>query len=401
VSETSDTQTSPAYPSSDVSRVVVDGREFIVVGTAHISRESADLVREVIESERPDAVCIELDADRYRALSERDRFESLDLKQVIRNKQLSTLILNLILASYQKQLGVQLGVMPGTELLEAAHAAEQLGLPISLCDRDVRITLRRAWASLTLWRKALLLGEFIEVLFERPELNEDDLRELRQQDVVSKVMQELGQAFPSLKKVLIDERDSFLAEKVRETPGQRLVAVVGAGHVEGIRKALLDGSPVDLEGLSEIPPVSPLWKVFGWSIPALIIGSIVFIGWQQGAAAAGENALFWFLVTGVPSLIGAILALAHPLTALTAFVAAPFTTLSPVIGAGHVAAFAQTYFRPPLVRELRSVSADLASPRQWWRNRLLRIFLVFLLTTLGASFGTFVGGAKIVSNLFG
>jgi pheromone shutdown-related protein TraB len=291
--------------------------------------------------------------------------------------------------------------MPGTELLEAAHAAEQLGLPISLCDRDVRITLRRAWASLTLWRKALLLGEFIEVLFERPELNEDDLRELRQQDVVSKVMQELGQAFPSLKKVLIDERDSFLAEKVRETPGQRLVAVVGAGHVEGIRKALLDGSPVDLEGLSEIPPVSPLWKVFGWSIPALIIGSIVFIGWQQGAAAAGENALFWFLVTGVPSLIGAILALAHPLTALTAFVAAPFTTLSPVIGAGHVAAFAQTYFRPPLVRELRSVSAYLASPRQWWRNRLLRIFLVFLLTTLGASFGTFVGGAKIVSNLFG
>jgi pheromone shutdown-related protein TraB len=400
VSETSDTQTSPAYPSSDVSRVVVDGREFIVVGTAHISRESADLVREVIESERPDAVCIELDPDRYRALSERDRFESLDLKQVIRNKQLSTLILNLILASYQRQLGVQLGVMPGTELLEAAHAAEELGLPISLCDRDVRITLRRAWGSLTLWRKILLLGEFIEVLFERPELNEDDLRQLRQQDVVSKVMQELGQAFPSLKEVLIDERDSFLAQKVMETPGRRLVAVVGAGHVEGIRKALVDGSPVDLQALSEIPPVSSLWKVFGWGIPALIVGSIVFIGWQKGAAAAGENALFWFLANGIPSFIGAILALGHPLTAFTAFVAAPFTSLTPLIGAGYVAAFAQTYFRPPFVRELRNVSADLSSPLQWWRNRLLRIFLVFLLTTLGSSLGTFVGGAKIVSNLF-
>lgn len=398
--ETIGTQAPAASTSSDVSRVEVNGREFIVVGTAHISRESADLVREVIESERPDAVCIELDGDRYRALSERDRFESLDLKQVIRNKQLSTLILNLILASYQKQLGIQLGVMPGTELLEAAHAAQELGLPISLCDRDVRITLRRAWGALTLWRKILLLGEFIEVLFEKPDLDEDALRELRQQDVVSKVMQELGQAFPQLKKVLIDERDSFLAHKVVETPGNRLVAVVGAGHVEGIRKALLAGGRVDIEALSEIPPVSPLWKIFGWSIPALIIGSIAIIGWQKGPAAAGENALFWFLANGIPSLIGAVLAFGHPVTALTAFLAAPFTSLTPLIGAGYVAAFAQTYFRPPFVRELRQVSADLNSPRQWWRNRLLRIFLVFLLTTLGSSIGTFVGGAKIVSNLF-
>lgn len=386
--------------SSDVSRVEANGREFIVVGTAHISRESADLVREVIESEHPDAVCIELDPDRYRALSERDRFESLDLKQVIRNKQLSTLILNLILASYQKQLGVQLGVMPGTELLEAAHVAEQLGLPISLCDRDVRITLRRAWGSLSLWRKILLLGEFIQVLFERPELNEDDLRELRQQDVISKVMQELGQAFPTLKTVLIDERDSYLAQKVIETSGRKLVAVVGAGHVDGIRKALTEGRPVDLEALSEMPPISPLWKVFGWGIPVLILGSIAFIGWQKGPAAAGENALFWFFANGIPSLVGAVLAFAHPVTALTAFVAAPFTSLTPLIGAGYVAAFAQTYFRPPFVRELRTVSADLSSPLQWWRNRLLRIFLVFLLTTLGSALGTFVGGAKIVSNLF-
>jgi pheromone shutdown-related protein TraB len=389
-----------ASHSSDVSRVEVDGREFIVVGTAHISRESADLVREVIESERPDAVCIELDRDRYRALSDRDRFESLDLKQVIRNKQLSTLILNLILASYQKQLGVQLGVMPGTELLEAANVAEQLGLPISLCDRDVRITLRRAWGSLSFWRKILLLGEFVGVLFERPELNEDDLRELRQQDVVSKVMQELGETFPALKKVLIDERDSFLAQKVIETPGKKLVAVVGAGHVEGIRRALVGGSPVDLQELSEIPPMSVLWKVFGWGIPVLILGSIAFIGWRKGPAAAGDSALFWFFANGIPSLVGAILALAHPLTALTAFVAAPFTSLTPLIGAGYVAAFAQTYFRPPFVRELRTVSADLSSPLQWWRNRLLRIFLVFLLTTLGSALGTFVGGAKIVSNVF-
>lgn len=377
-----------------------EGREFVLVGTAHISQESADLVREVIERESPDCVCVELDERRYEALSQPQSFEALDLKQVIRSQQLATLMLNLMLASYQKQLGLKLGVQPGSELLAAARTAEERGIPVALCDRDVRVTLRRAWRSLSWLKKFTLLSSLLAGLFEKTELSEDDLRELRQQDVMSKLMQELGEAFPGLKTVLIDERDAFLAKRIAQAPGRRVVAVVGAGHVEGIRQALRDDRPVDLATLETVPPVSPAWKWVGWGIPAVIVGSLVAIGLRHGAAAAGENLVFWILANGIPCAVGAVAALAHPVTIATAFVAAPITSLTPVIGAGYVTAFVQAYLKPPLVSEFREVSHDIASLRRWWSNRLIRIFLVFLFTTLGSLLGTWVGGAEIVSNLF-
>jgi pheromone shutdown-related protein TraB len=380
--------------------VPVRGREFIVVGTAHISQESVDLVREVIEKERPDCVCVELDHQRFEALSQRQRFEDLDLREVIRRRQLSTLLVNLLLAAYQKQLGLQLGVMPGTELLAAAEVAQELSIPVALCDRDVGITLRRAWRAMSPWKKFLLTSALLGSIFDRQEISEDDLRELRQQDVLSRLMAELGEAFPALKTVLIDERDAYLTQKMREASGERVVAVVGAGHVEGIRRSLESAEATDLAPFEEIPPARPVLKWIGWGIPALILGSLVAIALRKGAAAAGENALFWIVANGVPSMLGAILALGHPLTVVAAFAAAPFTSLTPVIGAGYVTAFVQTYLRPPFVRELREVSKDVLQPRRWWSNRLLRIFLVFLFTTLGSFIGTWVGGAEIVSNLF-
>jgi pheromone shutdown protein TraB len=185
-----------------------------------------------------------------------------------------------------------------------------------------------------------------------------------------------------------------------QAAGRRIVAVVGAGHVEGIRKALTEDRPVDFAALETIPPVSPLWKWVGWGIPAVIVGSLVAIGLRHGAAAAGENLLFWIFANGIPCAVGAVAALAHPVTVAVAFLAAPITSLTPVIGAGYVTAFVQAYLKPPLVSEFREVSHDLASLRGWWRNRLIRIFLVFLLTTLGSLLGTWVGGAEIVSNLF-
>jgi pheromone shutdown-related protein TraB len=370
------------------------------VGTAHISRESVDLVREVIQKEEPDCVCIELDSRRYQALSQPQRFESLDLKQVIRTKQLATLMFNLVLASYQKYLGLQLGVQPGMELLEAARTAEARGIPVELCDRDIRVTLRRAWHSLSLFKKVLLLSSFLGGIFEKPELTEEDLRELRQQDVMSRLMQELGEAFPGLKTVLIDERDAFLTERIKQASGRRIVAVVGAGHLEGMRRALVEGRSADLEELSTLPPVSSTWKWIGWGIPAVILGSLLLIGLRQGASAAGENLLFWILANGIPAAMGAAVALAHPATIISAFLAAPITSLTPVIGAGYVTAFVQTYFKPPLVGELKEVAGVIGTLRGWWRNRLLRIFLVFVLTTLGSILGTWVGGAEIVSNLF-
>jgi pheromone shutdown-related protein TraB len=380
----------------------LDGREFILVGTAHISRESAQLVREVIERERPDCVCVELDAQRYDALVHRQHWQSLDLREVIRRRQLSALLANLLLGSYQKRLGGALGVTPGAELLEATRTAEECGIPFELCDRDVRVTLRRAWASLSLWSRSKLMVALAASAFERPQVSEQELRELREQDVISGLLRELGEALPGLERVLIDERDAYLAHRMRASPGRRIVAVVGAGHLRGIRAALerAGGVELDVAELERIPPVSPAWRWLGWGIPAGILASVAWIGWTQGAAAAGHNALFWIVATGVPSSIGAALALAHPITIASAFVVAPITSLTPLIGVGHVLALLQAWLRPPMVSELERVADDVGTPHRWWRNRLLRVLLVFVLTTLGGLVGTYVGGYEILSNLF-
>lgn len=386
------------YPA-DVHVLEVAGREIVLVGTAHVSRESAELVREVIEKERPDCVCIELDAQRYEALSQPARWERLDLKEVIRKRQLAPLLANLLLASYQKKLGGALGVLPGAELIEAARAAEEHGIPVALCDRDVRITLRRAWASMTLWNKAKLLAALLGSLVDRPEIDEAELRRIRDQDVLSELMRELGEELPAVKTTLIDERDGYLARKILDAAGGRLVAVVGAGHVEGIRRALLEGSDVDMEAITAIPPVSPVWKWIGWGVPAAILGALVFIGIDKGARVAGENLLFWIVANGVPATLAALVALAHPVVVLSAFAVAPVTSLIPVIGAGYVLAFLQAYLAPPLVREFEQVADDVGTLRRWWQSRLLRVFLVFFLTTLGSLVGTYVGGYEIFRNL--
>lgn len=387
------------YPA-DVRILTIEGREFILVGTAHISQKSVDLVRAVIERENPDAVCVELDSQRYQALSEQRKWEALDLKEVIRKQQLSTLMVNLLLAAYQKRLGDKLGMMPGLELLEATKVAQEYDIPIVLCDRDVRITLRRAWYSMSFFEKINLLAAGLAGAMEEYEISEETLSRLREQDVLSELMQELGRAMPVLKTVLIDERDTYLTHKMRAAEGDKIVAVVGAGHVEGIAQALQEHRQIDLSQIEQIPPLSPVWKWVGWGIPALILGSIAYIGWDQGLQAAGDNLLFWLLASSTLSSIGALLALGHPLTILSAFLAAPITVLSPVIGVGHVTAFVQAYFQPPLVKEFQTVIDDVNSPLKWWQNKLLRILLVFILSSLGGVIGTYIGTYEIVTNLF-
>jgi pheromone shutdown-related protein TraB len=386
--------------SEDVHFVNRDDHEYIIVGTAHISRLSADLVGEVIENEKPDIVCIELDEKRYKALSEKNRWENLDLKTVIRQKQLSTLLVNLVLASYQKKLGEKLGVTPGTELLEAANTAKELKIPIELCDRDVRITLKRAWHSMSFWQKMKFMFGGVGGVFEKQELTEEKLAELRKKDVLSELMEELGKSLPVLKKVLVDERDTYLAEKILKSSGKKIVAVVGAGHVRGILNYITEQKTIDLGEIEIIPPASLIGKIISWGIPALIIGSIIYIGYSQGISEAGDNALFWILVSGIPSAVGAILAFAHPLTILSSFLAAPITTLSPLIGAGYVTAFVQAYFQPPVVKEFQTITTDFNKPIRWWKNKLLKVFLVFILTSLGAAAGSTFGIFEIVSNVF-
>jgi len=386
--------------SSDVQFVQLGDREIIIIGTAHVSKQSADTVRQVIENEKPDCVCVELDDKRYKALSEQRKWESLDIKTIIKQKQLATLMVNLLLASYQKKLGEKMGVMPGAELLEATKAAKEHDIPIALCDRDVRVTMLRAWRSMSFWKKMQLFSSGLAGSFEDEELSEEKLAEMRKSDVLTEMMNELGEAMPTLKRVLIDERDAFLTQKIRDAKGKKLVAVVGAGHMQGIIRLLKEGGEHDLEKLSVIPPPGIGLKIIGWGIPALILGSIGYIGYTKGFAEAGNNLLFWILVNGVPCSIGAALAFAHPFTVIASFFAAPITSLTPVMGAGYVAAFIQAYYQPPLVKELQTVSSEIGSPKNWWKNRLLKIFLVLILTTLGSGIGTYVGAWEIMSNLF-
>ncbi|RMH04574.1 MAG: TraB/GumN family protein [Nitrospirae bacterium] len=386
--------------SPDVHVVHVADKTILLIGTIHVSRESADLVRRVIQEEQPDCVCVELDVRRLEALSQQRQWEALDLKEVIRKKQLSTLLVNLMLASYQKRLGDQLGVLPGTEMMEAIRVAQERQIPIALCDRDVRITLRRAWRSTPWLKKGLLVSSLLVSIFDSTPITEETLQDLRKRDVLSEMMRELGNEVPTIKTVLIDERDQYLATKILESKGSKIIAVVGAGHVEGILAHLRQPPSTDLAQLEVVPSISPVWTWVGWSIPLIIVGSIVLIGYQKGVMAAQENATFWILANGIPSALGALAALAHPLTILTAFLAAPFTSLTPVIGVGYVTAFVQAYVYPPVVREFQTVAEDIAVPRRWWQSRLLRIFLAFLLPTVGSIIGTWVGGTRIVANLF-
>jgi pheromone shutdown-related protein TraB len=393
-------KTTDLVAADDVRTIVSGDRRIILVGTAHISQESADLVREVISREQPDEVCVELDERRYQVLSEGGRWEALDLRSVIRQKQLATLILNLLLSAYQKRLGAKLGAVPGLELLEATKVAREMEIPVRLCDRDVRVTLRRAWYAMSFREKFLFMGSGLAGVFDKQELTEEDLRELRHSDVLSDLLNELGRALPVLKRVLLDERDAYLAQKIRESRAESIVAVVGAGHLEGTVRALEDSQHVSLDDLEIIPPPSRAWRIVGWAIPILILTSLGYIGWTKGAEAAGANALFWVLANGIPSAFGALVAWGHPLTILTSFVLAPLTSLTPVIGVGYVAAFVQAWLRPPLVRELKSVGDDVVHVQKWWQNRLLRILLVFILSSLGGVLGTYVGAYEIVSNLF-
>ena len=255
--------------NGDIYRInTSDGREIVLVGTAHISQASMDLVRETIETETPDTVCIELDEGRLKSIQDPERWKKTDLKEVIRKKQLATLIANLVLGSYQKRMGDQTGVKPGSELKQAADIATEKEIPMVLADRDIKITLKRTWACTPWYRKISLLGGLFASIFDKTEISEEDLAKIKEQDALNSMMQEFGKTFPEVKKVLIDERDQYLASKIRNAEGKKIVAVVGAGHVKGIASIISENKELPSEeSITIIPKGNCIWKIIGWAIP--------------------------------------------------------------------------------------------------------------------------------------
>ncbi|AMV71710.1 TraB/GumN family protein [Desulfuromonas carbonis] len=377
--------------SADVQRLFLGDREIVFVGTAHISQESVATVRATISAEAPDTVCVELDSQRYQALRDRNRWESLNLIQVIKSGQTSFLLANLALASFQKRMGLQTGVKPGAELAAAAELAEAEGRHLELIDRNIRTTLLRAWRKTGLWKKLNLVSALVAGLFENQKLDEAELARLRQTDTLSAMLEEMAELLPTAKTTLVDERDIYMAHYIRNAPGAKIVAVVGAAHLPGIlRRIQQEADPETIREISSVPEKSPLSRIIPWLIPVLVVALFAagfFFGDRDRLAGA---AIGWVLANGLLSALGALIAFGHPLTIATAFVAAPITSLNPTVGAGMVTGLVQAFIAAPTVGDFERVGDDLANLRGWWGNRMTRVLLVFFFSNLGSALGTLV-----------
>ncbi|RME39081.1 MAG: TraB/GumN family protein, partial [Deltaproteobacteria bacterium] len=310
----------------ELTRLEVDGREILLLGTAHISSESVEQVRRAIVQEKPDTVCVELDFQRHNSLRNRNRWSELNLFQVIRQGQAPFLLANLALASFQKRMGLQTGIQPGAELLAAVETAEQEGLHVALIDRNIRTTLLRAWRKTSLWRKLMLVATLVASLFEKQDIDEEELARLRQTDTLSAMLEEMGELMPHVKTILVDERDIYMAEKIRQAPGQKILAVIGAAHRPGIIRQLQQPADPDRLGeLDEVPPKPALSKGLPWLIPAVVLLAFVLGFFYGDRSQMAGAAVAWVLANGLLSALGAVIAFGHPATVLSAFVAAPIT----------------------------------------------------------------------------
>lgn len=371
-----------------VHRLWADSAEIILIGTAHVSRESAELVADVINTEKPDTVCLELCESRYQAIRQKERWREMDIIKVIREKKAFLLLSNLLLASFQKKIAVKFGINPGQEMISAMETAEAVGADINLADRDIRITLSRIWRSMGIWQKLKLLFHLILSTGGLEDISEADIEKMKQQDVLEALLREVETSLPALRKILIDERDRYLAYKIQTAPGRKKVAVVGAGHVPGIKAYWNDTREID--SLEVLPPRSKMAGFFKWFVP-LGIGVLMICGFYIGGARAGTQMLkWWVVVNGLLAGLGAVLALAHPLTILSAVLAAPLTSLNPMIAAGWVSGLVEAVSRKPKVKDFERLSEDILSIKGFWKNKVTRILLVVAFTNLGSAIGTFV-----------
>lgn len=377
----------------NITRIHLNGKEYILIGTAHISKQSAEQVKEVIEAERPDAVCIELDAQRYQSIKEGNKWKDMDIFKVIKEKKATLLLMNLAISSFQNRMAKQFDIKAGQEMIQGIESAEAVGAKLVLADRNIQITFSRIWRGLGLKGKFLLMSQVMAGIFSDETITEEELEKLKKQDTIDAILDDFTDSFPQLKVPLIDERDQYLAQKIKEAPGEKIVAVLGAAHVPGITKQI--HKEHDLKKLTEIPPKSKAPKIIGWTIPVLILAIIAYTFFSNPSAGL-QQTLSWVLWHGGLSALGAALALGHPMAILAAFAAAPITSLNPLLAAGWFAGFAQAYFRRPSVRDFENLTEDVFTVKGFWRNKVTRILLIVVLSNIGSSLGTFIGGADVI-----
>ncbi|MFZ4453952.1 TraB/GumN family protein [Salibacterium aidingense] len=385
-----------ASEKENITRLHVNDKEIVLIGTAHVSRQSAEQVKEVIEEEKPDSVCIELDEQRYQSMTERDRWKNMDIFKVIKEKKASLLLMNLAISSFQKRTAQQFGIKSGQEMMQGMESAQDTGAELVLADRDIQVTFSRIWHQVGFWGKAKLLMMIVFSIFNKESISEEELEKMKSQDMLNSMLDDLTENFPRLKTPLIDERDQYLSHKIKEAPGDKVVAVLGAAHVPGIKKEIYQKQ--NLPALLH-RPVSVAPKVIAWTIPILIVAVIAYTFYANPSAGL-QQTISWLLWNGSFSALGAAVALGHPLTVLTAFVAAPLTSLNPVIAAGWFAGIVQAYLRRPNVQDFETLSDDVHSAKGFWGNKVTRILLIVVLANVGSTLGTMIGGADVIRLFF-
>jgi pheromone shutdown-related protein TraB len=379
--------------NENITRLDLDGKEIILIGTAHVSRHSADLVKEVIEAEKPDSVCLELDEQRYQTITAGSKWQDADIFRIIKEKKSTLLLINLVLSSFQKRIAKQFGINAGQEMIQGIASAKAVGANLVLADRNIQTTFARIWHGVGFGGKARLISEIVFSIFSTEEITEEDLEKLKSQDMLNSILNDLTASFPKLKRPLVDERDQYLAQKIKDAPGKKIVAVLGAAHIPGIKEEIYKEH--DLPALSQLPAGSRAPIIIGWAIPIMILALIAYTFIVHPAAGI-QQSINWVLWTGSFAALGAALALGHPLAILAAFVAAPLTTLHPLLAAGWFAGLAQAYVRRPNVREFENLSEDIYSLKGFWNNKVTRILLIVTFANIGASVGTIVGGIDVV-----
>ncbi len=376
-------------------------KNITLVGTAHISKDSVEEVKKVIAKQKPDVVAVELCKRRYDAITKKKEWESTPISNLLKGGNAYLLLAQTFLGSIQRKLGKDYGVEPGSEMIQAMKEAEKHNISVALVDRDISITLKRAWQKMGVREKFRITWEFLKAMigYDEEELEKLDLEKLMDQDVISSMMEEFGKIAPSVKDVLIHERDEYIAQKIlKESEKGKIVAVVGAGHLKGVKEHLNSPSKkIDLKELEFVKKKRfSILKLIGYLIPIIFASLMMYIylfgGWDKTLYALG----WWFLINGSLSAIGTIIAKAHPLTWLAAFIAAPVTSLNPAIAAGWVAGYVEAKIRTPLVKDFKQLS-KIDDFKDFWNNRVIRLLLIVALANVGSMIGTFIALPYLVN----
>lgn len=397
---------SSKYPKmlNKVVKVETGEKTFHLVGTAHVSPESVELVENTIDDVEPDVVAVELCEQRHEAILNQSRWDEKEIDKVIREGKAHLFLMQLMLTNFQRKIGEELDTKPGSEMIEAVEKAQEKGIEVALVDRDIRTSLKRAFNELSWKEKIGLAYGFLEGFLEEGEEDVQDLlEEMQDTDVLTEMIEELGREAPSFKKVLLDERNEYIAYKLMEIEQNNIVAVLGAGHLKGVKEILEKNEEKNkkqkIDELEQIPEGKSTLKYIGYAVPAVILALVVTGFFLKGQAFVLESLLKWIFINGTLSAIGATLAFGHPLSIITAFLSAPLTSMNPLLASGWFAGLMEARIRKPRVKDFEGLM-KLDSLRDYWRNGVTRILLVMALANMGSVVGTYLAGFSIFAGIY-